>query len=125
MAAVPENHNVFAGAFVDRTGERRKDPDWLARAIDDPDSRFLPVWGDRCLVHGSDRPRARLLDREEANDFLHDPDELVFLGLFGDRQIRRDRDSRSTTIDDLIDRSIKTILLDIRSNYLCAQATEQ
>ena len=47
-----ENHNVFAGAFVDRSGERRKDPDWLAAAIGSDDSHFVPVWGDQCLVTG-------------------------------------------------------------------------
>ena len=29
-----EDPNVFAGAFVDRSGERRKDPDWLAEALE-------------------------------------------------------------------------------------------
>ncbi len=40
-----DNHNVFAGAFVDRIGERRKDSDWLAKAVSDENSRFVPVWG--------------------------------------------------------------------------------
>jgi hypothetical protein len=30
-----EDPIVFAGAFVERTGERRKDPDWLAEALAD------------------------------------------------------------------------------------------
>ena len=84
MTAPPDNHNVFAGAFVDRSGERRKDPEWLARAIDDPDSRFVPVWGDQCLI-GGDPPAARLLGRDRVADFIDTPDELVFLGLFHNR----------------------------------------
>jgi NAD+ diphosphatase len=84
MPRPPDNHYVFAGAFVDRTGERRKDPDWLARAIDDPESRFLPVWGDRCLVGGDD-PRARRLGRDDVRELIEDPEDLVFLGLFQDR----------------------------------------
>ena len=39
-----ENRNVFAGAFVDRSGERRKDDEWLADALESDDSRFVPVW---------------------------------------------------------------------------------
>ena len=39
-----EDRNVFAGAFVDRIGEVRKDPDWLATAIAGSDSRFVAVW---------------------------------------------------------------------------------
>jgi NAD+ diphosphatase len=75
-----EDHNVFAGAFVDRNGERRKDPDWLAEALSSNETRFVPVWGDRCLV-GGDPPGAILLTREQAGDCIAD-DSLIFLGLF-------------------------------------------
>ena len=75
--------NVFAGAFVDRIGERRKDPDWLDKAIAAPDSLFMPVWGDRCLVH-RERPECHLLARDHV-DGLFDPDDAIFLGLFRDR----------------------------------------
>ncbi len=77
------DQNVFAGAFVDRSGERRKDPEWLDDAIENPGSRFVPVWGDRCLV-GGDPLHAVLLDREEIDPFI-DRDHLVFLGLFRDQ----------------------------------------
>ncbi|MDH3339090.1 MAG: hypothetical protein OEM76_14885, partial [Gammaproteobacteria bacterium] len=59
-----EDHNVFAGAFVDRSGERRKDPEWLASAARSAASRFVPVWGDRCLV-GGDPLTAILLQRKQ------------------------------------------------------------
>ena len=75
-----DNHNVFAGAFVDRIGERRKDPDWLANAVRSDDSRFIPVWGDQCLV-GGDPPHAVLLKRQQVESFIDDS-ELIFLGLF-------------------------------------------
>ncbi len=75
-----ENHNVFAGAFVDRSGERRKDSDWLAEASASADARFVPVWGRRCLV-GGEPPHALLLDRAQADAFV-DEDKLIFLGLF-------------------------------------------
>jgi len=75
-----EDHNVFAGAFVDRSGERRKDPDWLAEALANNATRFVPVWGDRCLV-GGDPPGAVLLTREQLGDFVT-ADNVIFLGLF-------------------------------------------
>jgi len=74
------NHNVFAGAFVDRSGHRRKDPKWLRAAIDSPESRFVPVWGDKCLA-GGDPLRTVLLNRSEVSEFLK-PQETVFLGIY-------------------------------------------
>jgi len=78
-----ENQNVFAGAFVDRNGERRKDPDWLAQAVRSDDSRFVPVWGDRCLV-GGDPLEAILLTRHQVEHAFDDL-ELIFLGIFRDQ----------------------------------------
>ncbi len=78
-----ENYNVFAGAFVDRIGERRKDREWLARAIRSEHSRFVPVWGDKCLVSG-DPLHSVLLRKHQIPDFVVDQD-LIFLGLFHDQ----------------------------------------
>ena len=75
-----EDPNVFAGAFVDRSGERRKDPDWLEAALTNRDTRFLPVWDDRCLA-GGDPPAAVLLERAAIARFIGE-DNVVFLGLF-------------------------------------------
>lgn len=75
-----ENHNVFAGAFVDRNGERRKDSDWLAEAAISEAAQFVPVWGDLCLV-GGDPPHAVRLARSQVEGFVDDQD-LIFLGLF-------------------------------------------
>jgi len=75
-----ENQNVFAGAFVDRSGERRKDPDWLAEAINSDECCFVPVWGDQCLA-GGDPAKAILLSRRQIGA-AEDEHELVFLGIF-------------------------------------------
>ena len=91
-----ENHNVFAGAFVDRSGERRKDPDWLAAAIGSDDSHFVPVWGDQCLV-GGEPPSAVLLKRHQVEHAVDDR-ELIFLGVFRDHPafaVAFDRDSKA------------------------------
>ncbi len=75
-----ENPNVFAGAFVERSGERRKDTEWLRRTAASRDARFVAVWHDRCLVAG-DPPGLALLQREQVREFIVD-DELIFLGNF-------------------------------------------
>lgn len=75
-----DNHNVFAGAFVDRSGERRKDADWLDEALSDAGARFVPVWGDHCLV-GGDPLHLMLLERHHIETFLDEPNQ-IFLGLF-------------------------------------------
>ncbi len=75
-----ENHNVFAGAFVDRSGEMRKDADWLEEALTSSESRFVPVWGDHCLV-GGDPLQLMLLERHQIEHFL-DEHNKIFLGLF-------------------------------------------
>ena len=75
--------NVFAGAFVDRWGHRREDPDWLKKAIESDDSRFVPVWGDKCLASGEPF-HTILLDRHKARDNLLGQ-EIIFLGKFRDK----------------------------------------
>ncbi len=75
-----ENHNVFAGAFVDRSGEMRKDADWLDEALAQAETRFVPVWGDHCLV-GGDPLQLMLLKRQQIENFL-DEHNCIFLGLF-------------------------------------------
>ena len=86
---------MFAGAFVDRIGERRKDPDWLAEALANENARFVPVWGDRCLL-GGDPPATVLLDRAAVDEFL-DEDNAIFLGLF------RDQPAFAVSIDGSLD----------------------
>jgi NAD+ diphosphatase len=75
-------HNTFAGAFVDRSGHLRQDAVWLGSAPQLPESRFVPVWGDKCLAT-SDTPRVVLLDRQSASAYLEEG-ELIFLGVFRD-----------------------------------------
>ncbi len=75
--------NVFAGAFVDRWGHRREDPDWLKRAIESDDSCFVPVWGDKCLASGEPF-HTILLDRHDVSDHMLDQ-EIIFLGKFRDK----------------------------------------
>ena len=75
--------NVFAGAFVDRHGHKRADPDWLRSAIRSNESWFVPVWGDRCLAAG-EPVRAILLRRPDVESLISD-EESVFLGMFNEQ----------------------------------------
>lgn len=76
-------HNIFAGAFVDRSGHRREDPAWLKSALAAEDTVFVPVWGDKCLATGEPL-RAILLDRGDIGPWLREPD-AIFLGMYRDR----------------------------------------
>ncbi len=76
-------HNVFAGAFVDRSGHRRRDEQWLADALASPDARFAPVWQHKCLVNG-EPPLVSLLGHSKV-DPLVSPDDAIFLGMYQDR----------------------------------------
>lgn len=75
--------NIFAGAFVDRSGYRREDPAWLRSAMESAEAAFVPVWGDKCLAAG-EPVRAVLVDRQRIADLL-DPEQAIFLGVYRDR----------------------------------------
>jgi NAD+ diphosphatase len=47
--------NTFAGARLDRRGERRADPEWIAGRLADPESRALVIAPEGPLLDG-DRP---------------------------------------------------------------------
>ena len=85
-------HNIFAGAFVDRSGYRREDPKWLHAAITSDESRFVPVWGDKCLATGEPL-HAVLLARPDIGSFLKE-DEAIFLGMY------REHPAFAVPIDD-------------------------
>ena len=77
--------NIFAGAYVDRSSDLRKDSEWLEQTAVSTDSRFILVWGDRCLV-GGDPPHAVLLQRQQIEHYVNQQ-HLIFLGLFRDQPV--------------------------------------
>lgn len=74
--------NIFAGAYVDRSGQLRKDPKWLADAVRSSDSLFVPVWKDRCLATGE--PFHTVLLKRDVVEHYVDEHETIFLGLYRD-----------------------------------------
>ncbi|ANO52924.1 NAD(+) diphosphatase [Woeseia oceani] len=75
-------HNIFAGAFVDRSGHRRKDKAWLDAALARDDAVFVPVWGDRCLATAEPH-RTVLLARDDLAAFSGAMP--IFLGVYRDQ----------------------------------------
>ncbi len=85
LTTIMQEQNVFAGAFVDRSGERRKDPAWLAEAAMKPSARFIPVWKEQCLLDEA-AASAVLVERQHIDPYI-DETALIFLGLFRDQPV--------------------------------------
>ncbi|MDE2334134.1 MAG: NAD(+) diphosphatase [Rhodospirillales bacterium] len=56
--------NVYTGNRLDRVSARREDGAWVAAALADPSSLFVPVWRARSLLRGAEQgqPEAVLID---------------------------------------------------------------
>jgi len=76
---VPSN-NVFAGAEFDRAAALRRDAAWIAERLEDPTTRFAPVWQLKNLFVLDDGPRARWLSAEQAQPLVR-AGTAVFLGM--------------------------------------------
>jgi NAD+ diphosphatase len=68
----PSRPNTFSGGRLDRAGLCRHDDDWVAARLDDPASRFLPVWRSRNLVRSPGEGAAEIvaLGAAQARPFL-------------------------------------------------------
>lgn len=74
---------LFSAPDVDRLAARRDDAAWLAAALTDADTRFVPVCGgDSAVDESGGTPRPLLLDAEQAAEFLPQAQCLVLLGNF-------------------------------------------
>lgn len=72
-----EFSTFFSGNYINRLGNIRNDRPALSAALADPATRFLPIFDDRCLIHGD---RAAMLSMEEIRDHVPDPSDAIFLG---------------------------------------------
>ena len=70
--------HIFAGPYIHRSSEHRKDAAWIAAALERPSSRFVVLWQDQNLIHPTHEPQAALVERaclpKEALD------QAIFLG---------------------------------------------
>jgi NAD+ diphosphatase len=72
--------NTFAGNPLDRAGDRRSDPDWLAEQGGRDDALALVMWEGRPLLEAEDEPRLAWLALAHARAVV--PDRELFLGLW-------------------------------------------
>lgn len=72
--------NTFAGNPLDRAGDRRNDPDWLAEQGARDDALALVMWEGRPLLEAGDEPRLAWLALPHARAVV--PDRELFLGLW-------------------------------------------
>ncbi|HWA79101.1 MAG TPA: NAD(+) diphosphatase [Acetobacteraceae bacterium] len=85
--------NPYTGNPLDRAVHRREDAEWVAAALADPASLFLPVWQAKSLLRGAEsgRPEAVFLPASVGTSFCA-PDGTgqfpwAFLGLMGGRAV--------------------------------------
>lgn len=76
--------HTFAGNPLDRGDALRRDPDWLAAAVRDPESRYLPMWRLNVLLEDGGTDRLGWLSPTQVLE-LDVQTPPVFLGLAGDR----------------------------------------
>ncbi|HEY0599421.1 NAD(+) diphosphatase [Brevundimonas sp.] len=73
--------NTFAGNPLDRAGDRRNEPDWLAEQGANPEALALVLWEGRPLLEAGGEPRLAWLPMAQARAVA--PDRELFLGLWG------------------------------------------
>ena len=72
--------NTFAGNPLDRAGDLRNDPDWLAEQGARDDALALVMWEGRPLLEAGEEPRLAWLALPHARAVV--PDRELFLGLW-------------------------------------------
>ncbi len=72
--------NTFAGNPLDRAGELRSDPEWVAERAADPEALALVLWEGRPLLEAGDEPRLAWLPMAHARAAAQDRE--LFLGLW-------------------------------------------
>lgn len=72
--------NTFAGNPLDRAGDRRNDPDWLAEQGANPEALALVLWEGRPLLEAEGEPRLAWLPMAHARATALDRE--LFLGMW-------------------------------------------
>jgi NAD+ diphosphatase len=58
----PSAPHFYAGQYLDRASDRRKDAAWLAQMLADPQTRYVPVWQHKSLISSGSDSAAVLLE---------------------------------------------------------------
>ena len=80
------HQNIFAGNPLDRAGDLRNDPEWLAEQADKPYAQAMVLWEGRPLIEDSaEGPRLTWLSMAHARNLVRDRE--LFLGLWKDEPV--------------------------------------
>ncbi len=79
-----ELSTFFSGNYIDRRGEIRNDQGALIAALTSPTTRFLPIFQERCLIHGN---HAAMLTIDDVRQHIENPCDAIFLGKLADNLI--------------------------------------
>jgi len=77
--------NLFTSVRLDRLAEYRDDAQWVARALNSPESRLVPMWRNRCLLSAGSDGQIALYLRPEELDALDAIQPPTLLGTDGKR----------------------------------------
>ena len=72
--------NCFAAHAIDRVSHKRHDEAWVARRLEDPSTRILPVWRAKNLFADEPALRPVLLPPTHLGDLLHQAESITLLG---------------------------------------------
>jgi NAD+ diphosphatase len=78
-AANGEPSLAYCDTALDRSGDRRTSPEWVASLVTEGNPGVLVLWRDRCLLDGQSHPV--MLQGATAREVLTGSDQAVLLGL--------------------------------------------
>ncbi|USG61743.1 NAD(+) diphosphatase [Sneathiella marina] len=72
---------VFTGSRLDRAAHHRSDPEWLAKKLSDPSSRFLPLHGLKALIDLQGPACIDWRGISDVREFIDAGAPFIFLGI--------------------------------------------
>jgi NAD+ diphosphatase len=90
MLSIPASRrNAYAGSPLDRASNRREDEAFIAAALTDPETLFVPVWRARSLMKGVEegKPEAVLVTGAAAEALRMAGGPWAFLGFWSERPV--------------------------------------
>lgn len=76
--------NVFSGNPLDRAGNERRNAEWVQARLQEPGTRFLPMWQLRPLMQLGEPLSIGWLGHADVANYLADGASCILLGLKGD-----------------------------------------
>lgn len=73
---------TYSGNYIDRRSAMRANRAALVDAFRHPDTRFLPVWQERCLIEEN---RPSMLPEDQVRSHTAGPEDAIFLGQIQNR----------------------------------------